>query len=130
MEEAKHLVHIVFEQCKIHLGHSRRTFIAINLHVVGQEAFHQAHADFFVGNIQHVEVADFVVVLDGEVATLIKQRYDGRHILCGPIEGFGHGLGRFEHGGHHVELPQHFDEEGWRAALKPVVVKLFLAKSK
>ena len=121
LEQAQHTVEVVLAQRHVHLGHGGVALVRVHLHVVGQQALHEADADFGVGDVEHVELAYFIVVLDGEVAALVEQRDDGLHVLRGRVEVRCHSRCPSEHGGHDVELAQHFDEEGRRTALEPVV---------
>ena len=120
LEELQHAVHVVARHCPSHANHHGIGGQAVGGDVIRDEASHQSDPDLLIGNVEGVSVEVCVIVFDGDVSALVKERDDTCHPFGGRVEIGCHGFGAPDFGRGHVELVEHFDEVGGRAAPEPV----------
>ena len=73
LQQTEGTVHVTAKKGLVHITHRVLAFHRVCLQVVGQETLHQAYPHFLVGKVKGVLLGDIIVILDGEVTTLVQQ---------------------------------------------------------
>ncbi len=111
-------VHVIEVDAFRHLPYQRPQ-LGRTLHVVGEQAFHQPDAHFFVRNVQQVQLRERRIVLDGEVSALVEQGRDIGHTLGRSIEIAGFALPSAYCLRNNLVLVEHFYQVGGCSASEP-----------
>ena len=129
LEKLQHTVHVVARHCSGHVNHHGIGGQAVGGDIIRDEASHQSDSDFLIGNVEGVSVEVYIVVFDGDVSALVEEWDDACHPFGGRVEIGCHGFGTPDFRRWHIELVEHFDEVGGRAAPEPVRTQLSVGKS-
>ena len=86
LQQSHHFIKVVVVECYIHFGYCGSAFVGIDAYVIWQQALHQANTNLVVRDIELVDVANFIIIFDGEISGLIEQWNDGGHALGRRIE--------------------------------------------
>ena len=90
------------------------------VHIVRYQRIEQTITDLLVWDAQSVFAKHRIILLDGQITALIKQRQGVCHFLCRLVEGTQNRLLTLQRSKVDMILIQQFQEERWRARTKPV----------
>ena len=54
LQEAEHLIEVVFIESCIHVAYHRAALVGIFMHVIGQKTFHQSCLNLTIGDVEFV----------------------------------------------------------------------------
>ena len=128
LQHLQGLVHPPITNGNRHLGYHRVGVLRVPLHIIGQQATHQADTNFLIGHIEQVKISLLIVIFDGDIATLIKQRGGVLHSFRGSVKIRRKNLFTSYCGRKNIKFLQHFNQIGGRAATEPVRVHFTVGK--
>ena len=130
VQQAESGIHIPLLHQYRHLGDGRVSLRRLVHQIMRQETTIQPHPNLLVRQCQQVQFCRLVISLDGDISTLIEQRYDGGHRFCGGIKVLlAHLYGLAKVCRQKIILSHHIDEIGRSARAEPVIIHSAIGKA-